>query len=189
MASGRVKLTPEKKRMKRKIIIIGLSIFLTGFCRAQETERVWTLGECMEYAVRHSSKARTQGYTVMQGEIIYDGVTEEEATKSFDNEKLTYCSAPKQPFWIGLDLGEKNKKHLSYIEFCPWNDMNMIEKGDDYELFYYNYGWHSLGRRIADADSLLYHNVPENALFWLRNHTKGKEERIFTYENGRQIWW
>lgn len=32
-------------------------------------------------------------------------------------------------------------------------------------------------------------NVPTNALLLLRNHTKGKEERIFTYENGEQVWW
>ena len=34
-----------------------------------------------------------------------------------------------------------------------------------------------------------YDNVPGNALLLLRNHTKGKEERIFTYENDEQIWW
>ena len=32
-------------------------------------------------------------------------------------------------------------------------------------------------------------NVPTNALLLLRNHTKGKEERIFTYEGGEQVWW
>jgi hypothetical protein len=32
-------------------------------------------------------------------------------------------------------------------------------------------------------------NMPTNALFWLRDLTKGKEERPFTYENGQQVWW
>jgi hypothetical protein len=36
---------------------------------------------------------------------------------------------------------------------------------------------------------LSYENAPINALFWLRNHTAGVEERIFTYENGEQVWW
>lgn len=49
--------------MKKAFIIAGLSIFLTGLCRAQETERIWTLEECMDYAVQNSSKARTQTYT------------------------------------------------------------------------------------------------------------------------------
>jgi len=39
------------------------------------------------------------------------------------------------------------------------------------------------------TQELVYDNVPANALLLLHNHTKGKEERIFTYEGGRQIWW
>ena len=31
--------------------------------------------------------------------------------------------------------------------------------------------------------------VPDNALLLLHNTTKGKEERIFTYENKKQVWW
>ena len=31
--------------------------------------------------------------------------------------------------------------------------------------------------------------MADNALLWLRNHTRGEEERNFTYENGEQIWW
>ncbi len=30
---------------------------------------------------------------------------------------------------------------------------------------------------------------PKGALLWLKNHTQGKEERIFTYEDGKQVWW
>jgi hypothetical protein len=36
---------------------------------------------------------------------------------------------------------------------------------------------------------LYYDDAPTNALFRLRNHSKGKEERIFTYEDGKQVWW
>ena len=34
-----------------------------------------------------------------------------------------------------------------------------------------------------------YKNVPQGTLYHLRNHTKGSDERIFTYENGNQVWW
>jgi hypothetical protein len=34
----------------------------------------------------------------------------------------------------------------------------------------------------------MYH-VPKNSVLWLRDLTKGREERIFTYENGKQVWW
>ena len=69
------------------------------------------------------------------------------------------------------------------------HDMNMIKRGDEYELFYYDLEWKSLGRQVAETDSLVYHNVPDNALLWLKNHTGGKEERIFTYDNGKQRFW
>jgi hypothetical protein len=42
---------------------------------------------------------------------------------------------------------------------------------------------------VADSDVLLYENAPLNGLFLLRNLTIGVEERIFTYENGKQVWW
>jgi hypothetical protein len=40
-----------------------------------------------------------------------------------------------------------------------------------------------------EGDSLKYRDVPAGALLWLHNHSGGREERIFTYENGKQVWW
>ena len=47
------------------------------------------------------------------------------------------------------------------------------------------------GRQVGSRQLqyLEYDNVPDNALLLLRNLTKGKEERIFTYEDGKQVWW
>lgn len=43
---------------------------------------------------------------------------------------------------------------------------------------------------MAEAeDELIYDNVPSGALYLLKNHTEGKEERIFTYSNGQQNWY
>lgn len=49
----------------------------------------------------------------------------------------------------------------------------------------------SLGRQVGSRQLqyLEYDNVPDNALLLLRNLTKGKEERIFTCEDGKQVWW
>lgn len=69
------------------------------------------------------------------------------------------------------------------------HDSNEVVPGDDYELFYWNDKWCSLGRKVAEHDTLMYMEVPKESLLWLHNHTRGKEERIFTYEIGRQIWW
>ena len=51
--------------------------------------------------------------------------------------------------------------------------------------------WVSLGTRTGSRQTqeLIYDNVLSNALLLLHNLSKGKEERIFTYENGRQVWW
>lgn len=48
----------------------------------------------------------------------------------------------------------------------------------------------SAGQQTADQDDLLiYKQIPQGTLYWLRNYTRGKEERIFTYEDGIQVWW
>ena len=85
----------------------------------------------------------------------------------------------------------KKKTLLSGVEFQFRNDDNLIREGELYELFYFiDKGVESLGKQYGTSQQvLIYENVPENALFWLRNYTRGKEERIFTYENGEQIWW
>jgi len=49
--------------------------------------------------------------------------------------------------------------------------------------------WLSLGKQQATRSYLVFENCPSNGLYLLHNLTKGKEERIFTYEDGKQIWW
>ncbi|TCO04426.1 hypothetical protein [Natronoflexus pectinivorans] len=108
----------------------------------------------------------------------------------FDGNVLTYFDAPEPSGgWVGLQLSEP--KAVSKIHFATRNDGNMVEVGDEYELFYwFNREWASMGRRIADSNELVYESVPMGGLFWLRNHTKGWEERIFTLDaNNHQIWW
>ena len=60
--------------------------------------------------------------------------------------------------------------------------------GDVYELFYFDYGWKSLGIKKAEKNTLVF-AAPRNSLMLLRDITKGKEERIFKYEGGKQIFW
>lgn len=74
--------------------------------------------------------------------------------------------------------------------YISLNDKNGIYPGHLYELFYFNRGkWESLGKKVATADYIEYDNVPSGALYWLRNHTEGKEERPFTVNNGRVRFW
>jgi hypothetical protein len=108
----------------------------------------------------------------------------------FDGNILSYFEAATDSGgWVGLDLGRKER--IARIRYLPRNDDNNIRPGDLYELFYWDDGtWHSLGQKTGDEKmELIYEDCPAGALYWLRNHTRGKEERIFTYENGEQIWW
>lgn len=88
--------------------------------------------------------------------------------------------------WAGLDLGRK--ACIDHIVYTPRNRDNYIRPGDVYELFYCDHHWKSAGTVKAASDSLVFCGIPENALLFLRNHTRGVDERIFSYENGIQLW-
>ena len=111
--------------------------------------------------------------------------------RAFDGEVLTYAvSSPKQTnAWLGLDFGEM--VDLGKMVYLTRSDDNFIREGELYELYYWDGDWRSLGKRVGSRklQYLTYENIPENALLLLRNLTKGQEERIFTYENGTQVWW
>ena len=111
--------------------------------------------------------------------------------KAFDGDVLTFTSAdPKQgDAWLGLDFGRPTS--VSQLVYLPRSDDNFIKEAELYELFYWDKKWESLGRKTGNRQLqyLVYDNVPDNALLLLRNLTKGKEERIFTYEGEEQVWW
>ena len=69
------------------------------------------------------------------------------------------------------------------------NDDNNVKPGCLYELLYWDNEWISAGMKEATDTLLIYTDLPSNALFWLKNHTEGKEEHLFLLENnGRQYW-
>ena len=100
-----------------------------------------------------------------------------------DKDILSYFESADTTCHILFDLGKLVS--VKKILICPRNDDNYVCPGDEYELFYNEgiKGWISLGKQIAE-DRILYYEVPENALFWLRNLTKGKEEQVFFCRNG-----
>lgn len=103
----------------------------------------------------------------------------------FDNDPLTNSRLEEK---LIMDLG--TSAVISKIVCIPRTDGNGIIPGNNYELFYFDLdGWQSLGKKTATDTWLDYDNIPANALLWLHNHTTGKEERIFTYEDGIVRWW
>jgi len=64
-----------------------------------------------------------------------------------------------------------------------------LTPGQSYELFCMADEWISLGSRQATDRPLVFENIPSGGLYWLVAEGSDKEERIFTVEDGRQIWW
>ncbi len=128
----------------------------------------------------------------LSGEIIgVRNFSSEEFTikNAFDGDALTYVDAIEPHHaWLGLKFD--NPQQISKIRYIPRNDDNFVQAGQIYELLYADStGWQSMGAQYATADSLIYDNVPSGAIYLLKNRTKGHEERIFSYENGKQVWW
>lgn len=89
--------------------------------------------------------------------------------------------------WVGLDFGRPVR--IGRLVYTPRNRDNFIRRGDRYELFYATArGWVSLGEQVAVSDSLVY-EVPMGALLYLRDHTRGVDDRIFEMVDGRQKLW
>ena len=125
----------------------------------------------------------------INGNIISsDFLKDVSLNRLFDDKVLTYITIPTViDAWIGLEL--EKPVTVQAIEYCPRTDDNNIVPGEKYELLYWDNRWVSMGKQIAKEHWLVYKNVPRNGLYWLRNISKGREERPFTYENEKQIWW
>ncbi|MCD7901791.1 MAG: transglutaminase-like domain-containing protein [Bacteroides sp.] len=122
-----------------------------------------------------------------KGSYRREKIYEREAV--FDGNLLTFFDAPTpSDSWIGMDFGKPI--NISRITCIMRGDGNNIETDNEYELFFWSKGcFQSLGKRKTHDVFLSYKDCPTNALFLLRCLTKGKEERIFTYREGKQEWW
>ena len=141
------------------------------------------------FCIAELSLYRPNGKVLTFSPIACEAISEDSTMSViFDKDPLTYYQVDGGiDLWVGADL--HTPKSIGAIGFAPRNDDNAVVPNDTYELFYWNGRWHSLGKQISHGDSLMYDNVPKHSLLWLRNLTKGREERPFTYENGKQIWW
>lgn len=127
---------------------------------------------------------------LLNGRVIYDKIDEKSAKHAFDGDNNTVCTHGTLDYWVGLELSSPKK--IDKIIYFPRNDDNFIRQDDLYELFYWDSSkWTSLGQRIGEEDGkpLEYDNIPYNALFLLKNLSRGKEEAVFTYDNGKQTFW
>ena len=92
------------------------------------------------------------------------------------------------PPYILLDFGESVE--FSRTVCLPRNDGKGIYPNNMYELFYYDFNeWKTLGQKRANDFWIDFLNVPSGGLYWLRDLSGGREERIFTYSDGEVRWW
>ena len=123
--------------------------------------------------------------------VITDG-TEDAGFKAeavIDGDALTYYQTKKSDYaTLTFDFGKPVA--VAKIKYLPRNDDNHVTAGHRYRLDYYDRdGAHTVGEQTATTDSVTFVNVPTGALYILHDLTKGKEERIFTFENGKVRWW
>ena len=107
----------------------------------------------------------------------------------FDGNNLTgFAALSPDGNWVGLEL--QQPKQISRFRYIPRNDGNCVEIGDEYALFcWYNGHFEEIAHQVATKNELNLQGMPSNGLYLLRDLTKGVEERIFSYENGKQVWW
>lgn len=110
---------------------------------------------------------------------------------AFDGNVLTFFEDARDMVtskWVGTEF--KTPRSLSKIKFRARNDLNNVQVGDSYELFYWGAkNFVSLGQKVAKDTLLIYENIPKGGVYLLRNLSHGTEERVFTYEKDKQVWW
>lgn len=133
-----------------------------------------------------SDKSSAKGIT---GEVIgtpgdRSGKLTHDYTKVFDGDLLTSFDYRKPSGgWAGLAFDEPQK--IRSIVYSPRNRDNFISKGDEYELFYFDRKWISIGRKIAESDSISF-EAPSGALLFMKNITNGTQERVFEIDKRGQ---
>lgn len=116
---------------------------------------------------------------------VFGNVSNIELLKLVDDDELSFSVLDS-----GEYVGIENEKllQLKSIMVQGRNDGNHIKPGINYELFYWDRKWNSLGKRQAKDTLLNYQNIPGNSLLWLKCE-EGMEEHVFSIdEQGRQFW-
>ena len=92
--------------------------------------------------------------------------------------------------WVGMDMGRPVK--VSAVRIVPRGDDNDIHPGDLYELKYWDgrLAWVSRGIKMAEGNTLTFDSIPQGALIWVSDKTRGWDERPFLMDSeGNVEWW
>lgn len=108
-------------------------------------------------------------------------------SRAVDGDILSYLYQKSEGIIEPLVFSLDTLQQIRRLYFIARTDDNYVWKGDTYELLYFDgkKGWKSLGVKTATSEYICF-DAPGNALLWLRNRTKGREEQVFIYRNNRQ---
>lgn len=122
----------------------------------------------------------------ISGEVLEKNNTVDKWEKkgAFDENPLSFSGGKE----VSLGFYFNEPKRIGFVEFQVRNDDNHIKIGNQYELFYWDKTWKTLGRQTA-KDTVLYYDIPVNSLLWLKNNEAGNEEHVFAIDkNNKQRW-
>jgi len=110
---------------------------------------------------------------------------------AFDGDYLTnYETGDANGNWVGMDMGKPVA--ITHARVVPRGDDNYVRVGDMYESLYWdNAKWVSKGHVVAQDNKLIYDSIPRGALMWLRDLTRGMDERCFLIRKDDNVaeWW
>lgn len=141
----------------------------------------------LKFYTNNDKGIKTEIKGIPYGRVSDPGTCDDSVFKNaFDGDIRTNFNAPTGS-WVAIDLGKPYK--ITSFGLLIRNSQNIVEPQDLYELYYFDEGWRSFGQKTAHDFYLDFESVPQDALLLLRNLTKGREERIFMYENNEQVWY
>jgi len=126
--------------------------------------------------------------TALKNEIKITPLTDVTYVKKvIDGDILSYIYRKSKGLIEPLIFSLDSLQQIKRLYFIARTDDNYVWKGDAYELLYFDgkKGWKSQGVKIATSKQICF-DAPRNALLWLRNRTKGREEQVFIYKNNKQ---
>ncbi len=108
---------------------------------------------------------------------------------AFDGDYLTnYETGDANGNWVGMDMNKPVT--ITHARIIPRGDDNYVRVGDMYEFLYWdNSKWVSLGTTMAEDNKLIYDSIPRGALMWLRDLTRGMDERLIRKDDNIVEWW
>ena len=158
--------------------------------------RYWRLRPTLEMA---SDFAELYFYgndnQIIKGDLIYSNTSVR--NKKYDTpqhicdgDPLTYFAVENVDTlrWVGFDFGKKVS--IDKVAYIRRGDGNDICPGDEYELYYWaDDGWQYVSKVTAENVYVDFHNVPINALYYIKGLSRGVQNRTFIYNNGVVRWY